>query len=44
MVMSIFVDGKLCGDLLGGVLSSNQLGFVYLVSNNTEIVLEHLGI
>ena len=43
MVTSIFVDGMLCGGLLGGVKSSNQKGFVYMVSNNTEIVLERRG-
>ena len=43
MVTSIIADGMLCGGLLGGVLSSNQLDFVYLVSNNTEIVLERRG-
>ncbi len=43
MVTSIFVDRMLCGGLLGGVSSSNQQGFVYLVSNITEIVLERRG-
>jgi hypothetical protein len=30
-----FVDGTLCGGLLGGALSSNQQDFVCLVSSNT---------
>ena len=43
MGTSAFVDGTLCGGLLGGVWSSNLQGFEYLVSNNTEIVLERRG-
>ncbi len=43
MVTSIFGDENLCGGLLGGVLSSNQLDFVNLVSNNTKNVVERRG-
>jgi hypothetical protein len=34
----------ICGGLLGGALSSSQLGFVFLVSNSTGIGFMHNGI
>ncbi len=39
----VSADERLCGDLLGGVWSSNQQDSVSLVSNNTEIVLGRRG-